>query len=51
MTERIGAKVAIMLRVRRTADTEGIQNEKKCSCHNSPKRKCADGQCQAELSL
>lgn len=39
----IGAKIAIVFRVRCTANAEGIQNEKKCSCHNSPKQNAPTG--------
>jgi hypothetical protein len=43
MAECVCAKIAIALRVGRAADAEGIQNEKKCSCHNSPKQNAPTG--------
>ncbi len=36
MAERIGAFIAIGCRIRRSADTEGIQNEEKGTRHFSP---------------
>ncbi|MNY08414.1 hypothetical protein D3C86_1412670 [compost metagenome] len=43
MAKRVRAKIAIVFRIGCTADTEGIQNEKKCSCHNSPKQNAPTG--------